>query len=198
MTQDNFYVQYYYKFNPATRKIVEVGRNNIDAPFAQNLMGGEVTNENGTLFATFEVQKPGGEINVVKRLIGSSTLQNTIKGMETLDSGVVIVNNTVMLCPPGCSYCTNPTSCSSCQNGFVLDSNNFCNKCTGPCKTCTTSELDTCLSCFNGFFLSSGSCLRCNDTCLTCSSPAATDCSSCKVGFYINAADAPGSCAPCI
>jgi hypothetical protein len=104
-----------------------------------------------------------------------------------------------MLCPPGCAVCTNPTSCSSCQNGFVLDANNFCIKCAGNCKTCTTSELDVCLSCFNGFYLSTGTCLRCNETCLTCtSSPAATDCSACKVGFFIDATDAPGSCAPCI
>jgi hypothetical protein len=40
VTQDNFYVQYYYKFNPATRKIVEIGRDNIDPAFAQNLKGG--------------------------------------------------------------------------------------------------------------------------------------------------------------
>lgn len=43
VTQDNFYVQYYYKFNPGTKKIVEVGRNNLDAPMAQNLPGGTLT-----------------------------------------------------------------------------------------------------------------------------------------------------------
>jgi hypothetical protein len=43
VTQDNLYVQYYYKFNPGTKKIDEVGRNNLDAPMAQNLPGGTLT-----------------------------------------------------------------------------------------------------------------------------------------------------------
>jgi hypothetical protein len=37
---DNFYVQYFYKFNPATKKIVEIGRDTIDSAFARSLKGG--------------------------------------------------------------------------------------------------------------------------------------------------------------
>lgn len=39
LVQDNFYVQYFYKFNPATKKIVEIGRDSIDSAFAQSLKG---------------------------------------------------------------------------------------------------------------------------------------------------------------
>ncbi len=103
------------------------------------------------------------------------------------------------MCISGCSNCVNPTSCISCFDGFVLDSNNFCTRCVKPCKSCTTDALDTCLSCFSGFYLSSGTCIRCHDSCLTCSSSAADNmCTSCKVGFYIDSATDTGACAPCI
>ena len=79
-----------------------------------------------------------------------------------------------------CSSCDTSGVCLSCVSGWVLSSTNVCEKCTGApeCAVCDSTNLSTCTSCLDGFYISDGSCIACPyENCKTCN---ATVCLSFK------------------
>lgn len=170
----------------------------------QKIRNGRFVTESDNLFMIYEFEKNPTDYKVVlvKRPIGTSDQQNQIRGIDTNNGGLVIQDGRIMPCPPGCSYCNNPTSCLTCATGFVLDSNNFCLRCSPLCATCTEGDTITCASCVKGFYLDTGSCKRCHDSCLTCTGSTSSSCTACKVGFYVVgttvAGVTTGTCTACI
>jgi hypothetical protein len=102
--------------------------------------------------------------------------------------GSYLNNNT---CTSGCSVncitCNSPTQCRSCDSGYSLftlpNTNIICVQCTSNCRTCAAGIPGSCLSCGDGFYLSSGKCMACTLNCLSCLSP--TSCSGCVSGFFL-------------
>lgn len=96
-----------------------------------------------------------------------------------------------MPCPASlnCLQCdmTNPQECSICANGYFINSNLTCSKCSSKCIQCSSADL--CSACKIGFTLpanqSLGQCLTCRFPCLTC---IGVDdyCTSCTTGFTRN------------
>lgn len=138
----------------------------------------------------------GNLVFLVKRPIAGSApsdTQNLLKGIESKEGGLLVINNEIVLCPIGCGTCNNPSNCITCLEGFSLNANQFCVRCNRLCKTCTTSTPRTCTNCIDGYFISGSRCERCIESCVTCSGAAAT-CSTCKVGSFLST----GSCIACI
>jgi hypothetical protein len=81
------------------------------------------------------------------------------------------------LCLPTCKKCSGPTTCSSCEDGAVLD------PVTGLCK-CTQAE---------GFYMVPyiGTCKPCHPKCSTCSGDSEGQCLSCKSGAYLEIGGPP-------
>lgn len=110
----------------------------------------------------------------------SFTQRNMTKGFHEGAGKIVITVN--FNCSQNCISCTSGTSCTKCKTGYLLQNNlcvskcstgyikvgSNCNKCTSPCKTCSTS-VTACLSCENNYFLSGTKCVK-----------------ECPIGFYAN------------
>ncbi|ESU44009.1 ATPase involved in DNA repair/chromosome segregation, partial [Giardia duodenalis] len=93
----------------------------------------------------------------------------------------------------GCNTCSSKTTCTTCQNGYVKNSNgNTCDACGNNCATCTkANDMSTCSKCLPGYFLRTGSpneCVLCGDTakggidgCAECDNQSGTlKCTKCK------------------
>lgn len=92
-------------------------------------------------------------------------------------------------CSSFCDKCDNSGAgnCDKghCFPGFVRFTNTpNCTACFSGCATCTTSNLNECLSCPAGQYLSNSQCLACTSPCATCSG-SATTCSSCISGYEL-------------
>lgn len=86
------------------------------------------------------------------------------------DGFVLLANG---ICSPmiACSNYTN-TTCTQCQQLYVLGQNNLCVACTVTqgCSQCNVNNISECLSCQYGFFLSNGACNPCPPLCVNCNS----------------------------
>ena len=126
-----------------------------------------------------------------------------------------------------CTACTSPcltcsgsiTSCVTCISGDYLYGTTCvstcpsttvavstasppqCEDCGPNCKTCTSANVDVCLTCATGYFLYSSTCINtcptgtyqsgtncysCDTTCLTCSGPNNNECTSCNTASATN------------
>ena len=63
------------------------------------------------LSVIYESQQGYYDVALIKRGVGSLDLQSAIKGIESQDAGFLVQNGQIMLCPQGCSYCVNPSTC---------------------------------------------------------------------------------------
>lgn len=67
--------------------------------------------------------------------------------------------------------------CSMCSYGYTLAANNqSCEACSSVIDGCRACDDGNCLSCEDGYYLDSGSCLVCPQGCSSCTS---TDCLEC-------------------
>lgn len=91
----------------------------------------------------------------------------------------------------------------TCLPGFTLQSTYTCYPCRYPCKKCSPSNLETCLSCYPNAFLKDSKCITCdsNSKCLTCSQTNTTQCLTCPYGFSMSngicVAGCPNNCLSC-
>lgn len=79
-----------------------------------------------------------------------------------------------------------------------MNNNQQCTQCSDTsCARCSASNLSLCTSCFDGRYLSSGSCTACPNGCSTCNS--ANNCLSCSSGYtlQIQAIVTQSSCIQC-
>ena len=112
---------------------------------------------------------------------------------------------TCLSCDASCSTCSSPSenACTSCFDGYFLNSNGYCVKCDPSCATCLTSATD-CTSCVSDLFLLESSCVsscpaayfqdNVNRICSTCSpflttrpegsSCCGSNCANCTVNGY--------------
>jgi proprotein convertase subtilisin/kexin type 5 len=133
--------------------------------------------------------------------VGSPSIQNKIRDIVVQDAGFVVENGQIRLCTPGCSYCVNPTICSTCSTGYVLNTvTSTCIRCAPLCTKCTETDTINCLTCVPGYFpvTTDGivTCNRCHDSCVTCTGSSANACTSCKIGSYLDSTTY--SCKDCI
>lgn len=89
-------------------------------------------------------------------------------------------------------------ACTKCDRGFALKaSDSTCVRCKRGCTgTCDPLNINTCLSCTNGFQLVNGVCTKCATGCMACSG---TTCTVCAGGYTLGT---DGTCsrvcrAPC-
>lgn len=97
------------------------------------------------------------------------------------------------LCDSNCRTCQDsPTKCTSCEEGFYVDSNNRCEQCSDTnCRHCSNAK--TCTECKDGYYKSGTSgCLQCITNCEKCDNK--DTCNTCKTGFY---KDDKGKCQEC-
>ena len=118
-----------------------------------------------------------------------------------------------------CTRCEEPTAadnttpkaaaCTTCEDGFFVDSSKGCTACDGSCKTCGAEGKDKCKSCKDGYFLGAatggeGRCISCGavqdtwsgvENCAKCTQPTEQNkpavCTECKDGFYFKAGEPP-------
>ncbi len=57
----------------------------------------------------------------------------------------------------------------------------MCTNCDPSCLTCSDTGINSCLSCYDGFYLDGGFCVNCDSSCLTCIN-SSTYCLSCPIG----------------
>ena len=87
-----------------------------------------------------------------------------------------------MSCEPCSSNCfsCNIYGCDICKEGYYLNTN--CILCNQPCRTCSSAT--SCLSCIEGYFLSSDKCYECKVNCKATSEGC--QCSTCNEGDYLS------------
>ena len=130
----------------------------------------------------------------------------------------IVSSNNCEPCKNNCEICTNKENCNKCSPNYILFENNClsecnkgyvlienqCVKCGEGCLTCSSDNVDNCLSCYDkSSFLYNNRCYNecpessyavfdeiqnkcydCNPKCLICSE-SADICSKCKEGFSI-------------
>jgi hypothetical protein len=57
----------------------------------------------------------------------------------------------------------------------------MCTNCDPSCLTCSDTGINSCLSCYDGFYSDGGFCVNCDSSCLTCIN-SSTYCLSCPIG----------------
>ena len=103
-------------------------------------------------------------------------------------------------CPTGCSACSSPTLCTSCNARFFLVNRTQCAACPTGCSACNQGSdgRPVCTGCTAPAQLdsSAGRCFLCDPSCLTCGS-SPTTCTSCRDGKELtsnNTCGAPAGC----
>ncbi|EAR93476.2 transmembrane protein, putative (macronuclear) [Tetrahymena thermophila SB210] len=130
-------------------------------------------------------------INCVCR--SNSTLQNQSCPCNT---SYVDINGNCLPCPQYCNTCTSQTTCSNCQNGYLLSTDGTCVS-TCPtnfipdqtntycvCRLNSTQSNQSC-PCNTSYVDINGNCLPCPQYCKTCTSQ--TTCSICQTGYLLAA-----------
>ena len=86
-------------------------------------------------------------------------------------------------CPSLCNTCSNSTTCTSCPNGFYLNTG-VCISCQPQCTACVSST--NCSSCSAPYFFesSSYSCVTCSGWCSQCNS--ASSCLKCSSDYFLS------------
>lgn len=105
--------------------------------------------------------------------------------------GYYRVGSNCLSCPvsSNCLQCdmTSPQECLICANGYYINTDMTCSKCSSNCLLCSSADL--CSACTIGYTLpanqTSGQCLTCLFPCLTCVDTAEY-CTSCATGFTKN------------
>ncbi|KAL4461652.1 hypothetical protein ABPG74_016276 [Tetrahymena malaccensis] len=117
-------------------------------------------------------------------------------------------------CKLFCKTCSNSTTCDSCIDGYVLDSNKQCQPCHKSCQTCDGLLNINCITCANAYFIQTNKicvpncdqnqyadtinnssqkyCKQCQILCKSCSN--GTTCDSCIDGYSL---DSNKQCLPC-
>jgi hypothetical protein len=102
-------------------------------------------------------------------------------------------------CSANCQFCTNGSTCLTCNAGFTLNVPNTCVACNvANCQLCQQANI--CVSCANGFSLTgSNTCLSCNvPDCLNCSSiNICSTCANSATGTPQFPSPTGGACFPC-
>ncbi|EWS75215.1 leishmanolysin family protein (macronuclear) [Tetrahymena thermophila SB210] len=105
--------------------------------------------------------------------------------------------NQCTLCQSPCKNCTDSaTKCTSCITDYTFNSStNTCSPiCDLSCLTCSSPKDATkCLSCSDGYFLSSGKCQQCSSPCSKCVD-SASKCLSCITNYTFD--NPSNSCKP--
>ncbi|KAL4435263.1 hypothetical protein ABPG74_017355 [Tetrahymena malaccensis] len=96
-----------------------------------------------------------------------------------------------------CSVPQNPNNCTSCRNGFYLNSVQQCQPCdstTSFCQNCVSLS-SYCTSCVSNYQLIGSTCKPiCAQNCATCTQPLLMAfCTACQDGYFLNS----GNCTPC-
>lgn len=97
-------------------------------------------------------------------------------------------------CPTGCTMCMDSSTCSSCESGYLFDTD--VSSCLQPKTGCldyaaTTSDTAglaavNCLWCAEGFYLDAeGACQACIDNCGACTGATAADCTGPGPGYHL-------------
>ncbi|KAL4489343.1 hypothetical protein ABPG72_018998 [Tetrahymena utriculariae] len=112
--------------------------------------------------------------------------QNFFICIKCKDGYFLDQNKNCQNCELPCLNCqTKATNCTKCIQNYQLDTqNNQCfPQCDKSCSTCSLPlDLNSCLSCFDGFYLKTGQCLQCNQPCKNCQFND-TYCTSC-IQYY--------------
>ena len=127
------------------------------------------------------------------------------------NNGKIIITS-VFNCSSNCAACSNSITCTQCKDNYLLRDgscylncisgyikvDNKCQKCTSPCKTCSTS-VKKCLSCIDqyvlagtecktecpvGFYKTGQKCSKCNDSCKSCQYKS-TNCTECSENYTL-------------
>lgn len=107
-----------------------------------------------------------------------------------LDSGVC------KRCIPGCSVCTDGTTCDTCPSGMFSNDDGKCQKCDYQCASCyTDGPAITCDACFpNSYLDTDGKCKQCSANCNDCKTP--NKCYACNAGYFVNDRSKCQQCVP--
>ena len=119
-------------------------------------------------------------------------------------------------CSDNCSYCTNSTFCTVCNQSFYLYNNSCLSYCNPPtlwsnetqivsglghcydCSSlfeCTSCNINGCIQCNSSYYLASGAiCTPCSSNCQNCTN--STYCSQCLPDFYLFNSSCLSYCTP--
>ncbi|CAD8125900.1 unnamed protein product [Paramecium sonneborni] len=93
------------------------------------------------------------------------------------EDNTFLSSNICQVCQQPCKTCTSLNSCTSCIEGYCMDSNNTCQVCSSDCNTCMNNNTK-CTSCKVGYYLKDDRCFECDSNCIECTS--FNDCIKCK------------------
>lgn len=129
----------------------------------------------------------------MKMLLTKQCVKECEKGFYIDESG-----EWCLQCMDFCKVCENNSTCIECFKQYGMgDSYHSCNVCEYPCSVCSTTEIDTCVSCAAGYSLQNGICLTnacksseyvdrntlkcrsCSKECSRCSGPTSAYCIEC-------------------
>ncbi|KAL4506331.1 hypothetical protein ABPG73_017065 [Tetrahymena malaccensis] len=134
-----------------------------------------------------------------------SSPNNNLACLSCFD-GYFLSNNQCLPCDSSCAKCQiTPTQCISCSKNYLADNQNkICLPICDPlCKTCVKPlNKNSCLSCFDQYYLFNDECLECSPPCLTCTNTN-SNCLSCINNYIYNSStnlclpNCPQNCQDC-
>ncbi|KAL4469881.1 hypothetical protein ABPG72_011102 [Tetrahymena utriculariae] len=141
------------------------------------------------------------------KLNGICTPQCDLSQAQFIDSTTNPLQQYCMPCNNLCQTCNNPSSCSTCIQGYYFNGNQ-CTQCDSSCLSCTGQGASKCDICKNSYYISISQnnlcvsecnltqpqyidqtnpnqfyCRQCQSICQTCSSQQ--NCTSCIPGYYL-------------
>lgn len=103
------------------------------------------------------------------------------------------------VCEGGCTICSTATICSSCKEGYFLNTKSECENCHPPCTNCSGSDGSICSKCEDKYYhTTDDKCLSCNSPCDTCFGPSATECNTCADGYHLFGSSCLECTPPCL
>ena len=83
-------------------------------------------------------------------------------------------------------FLTNNNTCvNQCYTGYWGNPlSNLCESCNQNCLNCTDQAYDSCISCYEGYYLSVGECLKCDTNCKNCNETSSY-CLDCNSNTYL-------------
>ena len=132
------------------------------------------------------------------------TCSNSKTNCQSCDNGYILEGSSCQKCEPvsittKCASCLTNGKCTQCQVGNYVNEFSNCSPCAPNCKTCSSSAINQCITCFNSYTLEEGECIKCEvnsikTKCVICA--IGDKCTTCALTYFPNTNNRCEACSP--